>query len=243
MTENVFGVTFRLTNQEPWAHQYVSIIDCRGEKAFRSYYTKWHEVAHLLVLTDQTRLAFRRTGCRADQRDPEEAVMDVIAGRFGFYPPFIASKVTGEISFDYIEELHSKLCPEASQQASLIGFVNAWPSPCLLVQAEKALRKSEQALVDQPAFDFRDPPLAVLRAVRVAGNDAAREGGLTIFPNMRVPERSIIHRAFEERLDEAEADEELSWWEASDGTRLPVQEVRVKARFSWAGVEALVIPH
>lgn len=229
--DDVFGITFKLINQEPWEHQYVSIIDCRGEKVYRAYYTKWHEVAHLLVLTDQTRLAFWRTGCHTDQKNPEESLMDIIAGKFGFYTPFIINKSIGvEITFEVIEKLRLQLCPEASQQSSFIGFVKAWPNPCLLVHAEMAFRKGEHSHLDQQAFDFKEGPIPALRAVHVTPNDAARETGLRIFENMRIPEISIIHRAFKENLDNAEAEEDLSWWEASDGTRLEKRPVKVRVK-------------
>jgi hypothetical protein len=61
LAPHVFGLTIKLQNREPWEPEFVSIIDCRGEKAVRSYFTKWHELAHLLTLTRQTRLVFKRT--------------------------------------------------------------------------------------------------------------------------------------------------------------------------------------
>lgn len=242
LADDVFGVTLKLTNQESWEPQYVSIIDCRGEKAFRSYYTKWHEIAHLLVLTDQTRLAFWRTHCNTEQKNPEEVLMDIIAGKFGFYPQLLGKNIRGEISFEVIEKLRLQLYPEASQQASLIGFVKAWPTPCLLVHAEMAFRKNEQAQLNQQTFDFQKGPAPALRAVHVTANDLAREAGLIIFENMRVPEKSVICRVFNDDLSLAEAEENLSSWETSDGTRLKKCRVRVMAKRSWDSAEALIIP-
>src|SRR6185437_10914935 len=70
---NVFGVTFKRLSRKPWELPYVSVIDCRGDKNYRSYYTKWHELGHLLILTDQMRLSFRRTHFGLDEKDPEES--------------------------------------------------------------------------------------------------------------------------------------------------------------------------
>src|SRR5712692_9054593 len=75
-----FGITYRLKAPRPAQRRFVSVIDCRGEKGFRSYFTKWHELAHLLTLTPQQRLKFYRTHVPADEKDPEESVMDAIAG-------------------------------------------------------------------------------------------------------------------------------------------------------------------
>src|SRR5688572_26306563 len=42
-TDKDFGVTLKLRNREPWELEFVSVIDCRGDKASRAYFTKWHE--------------------------------------------------------------------------------------------------------------------------------------------------------------------------------------------------------
>lgn len=242
LAPNVFGVTFRMRNPEPWESQFVSIIDCRGEKTARSYFTKWHELSHLLVLTDQTRLSFRRTHCDPDLKDPEESLVDIIAGVFGFHGSIVRKYAKGDPSFENFEDLRLKLCPEASLQASLIGFVAAWPKACVLVRAELALKKDEKRRASQLAFGFREAPTPTLRAVNVTPNESAREAGLNIYPNMRVPERSVIHTVFTDGIPYAEAVEDLSWWEASGGLVLPQCKIRVKARRAPTSVEALIVP-
>jgi hypothetical protein len=242
LSEDVFGITFKRCNREPWEPQFVSVIDCRGEKAARSYYTKWHEISHLLVLTEQTRLSFRRTHCPSTKKDPEEALIEVIAGTFGFYSPITQQHAKGEISFETFEDLRRQLCPEASQQSSLIGFVKAWPKPCLLLCAEMAVRKHEEAKLVQQSFHFQNTPLPVLRAVHVTPNDEARKIGMTIYKNMRIPKSSVIYRVFMDGITYDESEENLSWWESSDGTILPERPVRVKAKGSRDSVDAMIIP-
>ena len=61
-------------------------------------------------------------------------------------------------TFDKIASLREQLCPGASDQASLIGFVRAWPQPALLLRAQPALNKAEQAGRAQASFTFRTPP-------------------------------------------------------------------------------------
>lgn len=242
LSDDVYGITFRLTQRESWEPLFVSVIDCRGQKVWREYYTKWHEIAHLLVQTDQMRLSFRRSHGAAVKRDAEEALMEIIAGNFGFYPPIVRPYAKGEISFEAIEELLTQLCPEASIQASLIGFVRAWPKPCLLVHAELGLRRNEEVQLAQKTLDFIEVPVPALRAVHVTANEAARELRMTIFQNMRVPERSVIYQVFSNERDYDEAEEEMSWWQASNGTRLPRQRVLVKAKRIQGSVQALVLP-
>jgi hypothetical protein len=239
---HVFGLTIKLQNREPWEQEFISIIDCRGEKAVRSYFTKWHEIAHLLTLTRHKRLAFKRTHTFVNGGDPEERLMDIIAGHFGFYPRIARKFMNEEISFNAIGRLREQLCPEASLQSSLINFVRCWHHPCILLRAELALKKDEETQLCQGRFDFLDAPQPVLRAGQVSPNDLARKRRFTIHENMRVPECSIISRVFSEAVLYDEAEECLSWWEASNGTRLPQCAVRVKARQSGQSVEALVIP-
>jgi hypothetical protein len=59
---------------------------------------------------------------------------------------------------------------------------------------------------------------------------------------MRVPDQSVIRSVYDGELMYAEAQEELSWWETSDGAVLPQRRIRVVARRSWDGVEALIAP-
>ena len=58
---HVYAITFKLTQPREGDRRFVSVIDCRGDKAGRAYFSKWHELAHLLTLTSQTRLKFCRT--------------------------------------------------------------------------------------------------------------------------------------------------------------------------------------
>jgi hypothetical protein len=242
LAPHVFGLTIELQNRESWEPEFVSIIDCRGEKAMRSYFTKWHELAHLLTLTRQKRLVFKRTHVSVNGNDPEERLMDIIAGHFGFYPQIARKSMNGEISFNAIERLREQLCPEASLQSSLINFVRCWNHPCILLRAEPALKKDEEAQLCQGRFDFLDAPQPALRVVQVSPNDLARERRFTIHKHMRVPEHSIISWVFSGTVLYDEAEECLSWWETSNGTRLPRCVVRVKARRCSQCVEALVMP-
>jgi hypothetical protein len=239
-SDDVLGITYRRSSRESWEPPFVSIIDCRGSNARKAYYTKWHELAHLLILTDQSRLSFQRTVHLAE-KDPEEVMIDIIAGKFGFYDSFIRPCIKGEISFEQIDFLRQSLCPDASNQSSLIGFVNAWPEPCILLLCKEGLKKSVRRQSIQGSFFTILPPPA-LRAVKVTVNEAAREKSIRVHENMRVPEDSIIHSVHAGETDYAEAMEDLSWWETSNGLVLPVQRILVKAKNFWGDTHALIIP-
>lgn len=236
-----YGITIKLHNCDVWEPTYASVIDCRGRKQQRSYHTKWHELGHLLILTDQTRLAFRRTHDPNQPKSAEESLVDTIAGEFSFYPPMIQPLTRGEISFEKIARIRTELCPEASLYSSVLNAAKLWPTPCIWIEAKLARKKSEGDN-GQQSFGFREAPHAVLRAVHITTNDAARQLEITMIPNFRVPSQSVIHRVFYNDLQYAEEEENLAMWQSSDGTRLADCWVRVKAKRIGDSVHALIIP-
>ena len=238
----VYAITFKLTRPREADRRFVSVIDCRDAKAARSYFSKWHELAHLLTLTSQARLKFCRTHSEAEEKDPEEALMDVIAGEVGFCPELVRPHATGEISFERIADLRERLCPDASQQASLIGLVKSWPAPCVLVEARPGLRARERRSLAQGRFLFHDGPAEVLRAVKVTVNSAAERASMIVHRNMRIPGESVIAQVFENGVASLEAEEDLAWWTSSSGRGLAQRPVIVRARRGWQTAEALIVP-
>lgn len=237
----VLGITLRRLNAQPWELPYISIIDCRGENKIRSYYTKWHELVHLLVLTDQTRLVFRRTHVEVQSKSPEESLVDVIAGSFAFYPAIVREHGRGEISFEKIESVRAVVFPEASQQSALLGIFKSWPSACILVEARLAHRVGEGP-GPQQSFSFKNHPIPELRAVHANVNDEANKAGVRVIPRFRVPRESVIHKVFTERIPYSESTEELSSWTSTAGERWQGGSVLVKARLRGDAVQALLIP-
>lgn len=242
LSEDVFGITFRLLNSDPGDLEYVSVIDCRGEKESREYFTKWHEIAHLLTQPKQMRLMFRRTHVKTEQQDAEEYLMDRIAGRIGFFPPIIQRYAKGRASFQSIDDLRERLCPSASRQSATLGIVRAWPAPCLLVEARLGLKRGEYIALSKGKFNPGEEPVPELRAVRVAQSDSAKRTKLFIPWNMRIPKGSVIFSAFNDNVTDAEASENLGWWTASSGTQLPKIPVFVRAKRLRDSVQALIIP-
>jgi hypothetical protein len=236
-----YGITIKLQNRQPWESAYVSVIDCRGRKLQRSYHTKWHELGHLLILTDQTRLAFRRTHDPTQPKSAEESLVDTIAGELSFYPRMIKPLAKGEISFEKIAEIRSELCPDASLYSSILNITKLWPTACVWIEAKLANKKSEQGN-GQHSFGFRKTAPPALRAVHATPNDVARQLGIAVIPHFRVPSQSVIHQVFYDDQPYAEADENLGMWESSDGARLPSVRVRVKAKRIGDSIHALIIP-
>jgi hypothetical protein len=237
---NDLGLTLKLTNPATWEQPYISVIDCRGRKRQQKYHTKWHELGHLLILTDQGRLAFRRSHESGQPKSAEESLVDTIAGEMSFYPDLVKRHLAGPISFERIEQIRRSLCPEASMYSAVLNLSKLWPTPCVWVEALLAAKKSEETA--QESFAFKDPPEKSLRAVHVAANEPARECGLNIIPRFRVPKSSVISHVFEQGLSFGEASEDLAWWESSDGTRLSPCGVHVQAKRIGESIHALVVP-
>ena len=239
--DDTYGITFKLQNPAAWEQPYISIIDSRGRKRQRRYHTKWHELGHLLILTDQTRFAFRRSHDPAHPKSAEESLVDSIAGDLSFYRPLVAPHLTGELSFEKIDEVRATLCPEASMYSAVLNIAKLWPTPCVWVEARLAAKKSEENTLQQ-SFGFREQPQRLLRAVHANANDAARELGLGVIPRFRIPQRSVITRVFETGICD-EAQEDLGWWESSDGTRLAQCKVKVQAKQIGDTIHALIVPN
>jgi hypothetical protein len=236
-----YAITFRRLKPAKWDRAYISVIDCRGDKAFRTYFSKWHELAHLLTLTQQTRLVFRRTHATA-LLDAEEGLMDLIAGEVGFLADFIPSHGLHDISFEMIESVRRQVSPDASFQAASIGIVRALPRPCILLEARLALKKSEERNKAQLrlAIPVHAEPTPSLRAVHATTNQAARDIGIFLPNNWKVPAESVVATVFEFG-GSARAEENLSWWRTSSGARLPNYPVRVEARRIGDSVIALLV--
>ena len=239
---DVYGVTYRKMAARTGERPFVSVIDCRGDKALRAYFTKWHEIGHLLILTDQQRTTYKRTHARGTSKDPEETLVDVIAGHMGFLPQFLVPEIGSDVTFAEVDRIKGKLCPEASLLASAIAYAKHHHQPCVLIEAKLALKKDEESDLLQGSFGFYEPPTPKLRVQVVVPSEYSKEHGLYIPKNYRVPEASIIHRVHDGLQECGVASECLSLWETSDGKRLATLPVQVEARKSFDAVLALISP-
>jgi hypothetical protein len=237
---NVYGVTYRRMTARTGERVFVSAIDCRGDKGLRSYFTKWHEIGHLLILTDQQRSTYKRTHVRASSKDPEETLVDLIAGHMGFFPRFLLPESGTAVTFAEVDRIKGKLCPEASFFSTAIAYAKHHGQPCLLIEAKMALKKKEEANLIQGSFGFYDPPVPKLRVQSVVPSNNARQNGLYIPKNYRVPESSVIHLAHNGQQDHAAAGECLSLWESSDGKCLGPMPIQIEVRQSFDSVLALI---
>jgi hypothetical protein len=241
-----FGLTIKRKHRRSVSgDKYVAVIDCRGEKATRRFFTRWHEIAHLLVLEKELDAPVRRSS-----HDPVERLMDDIAGRIGFYEPLFGPVFAREhtkppLELKTVEAIRNAYCDKASFQSTLFACHRRMNTPVVYLEAEMKYKADEERRLrsKQRRFFADDPPVARLRVGLTVPNQAATEEDFCIVPNMRVPEGSVIHTLHSDAsADQASGSENLGAWEFSDGSSLPDCEVWVDARKVGNRVIAIVQP-
>jgi hypothetical protein len=235
--EDSYGVTLRLLKRRDWEPEHVSVIDCRGSKKYKTYYTKWHELAHLLTLTQQGQLKFRRT--HAERQAADEALMELVAGHFGYWSEILQRHLAGDLTFETLTRIRAEQCPEASWQSFVHAAIDRWTEPAVYVKAALGLKRAEERQRNQKSM-WLIPASGKLRLADVVVNESARSRGAELFPNMRVPEQSILHRIYARQEDPGSADECLSMWESSDRGALHACAVVVNGRRANEAVEGLI---
>ena len=225
--------------------KYVAVIDCRGEKGTRRFFTRWHEIAHLLVLEKELDALVRRSS-----HDPIERLMDEIAGRIGFYEPLFGPVFDGQhkrglLKLKTIEAIRNAYCDNASFQATLFACQRRMTTPVIYVEAELKYKADEERRLrsKQRKFFSDDRPVAKLRVGMTVPNQAAIDQNIRVVQNMRVPEESIVHKLHTNpSAEQASGKENLGSWEFSDGTSLPDRIVWVDARKAGDRTIAIVQP-
>lgn len=230
--------------------RYVAFIDLRGEKAARRYFTRWHEIAHLLTMVKQLELPFRHRS--SGPRDPIEQLMDVIAGEVGFYEPMFrpavegAVTLEGRLTFAIVDNIRASMCPQASFHATLIACSRFAPTPVVNLEVGMGLKKAEADLLrsGQMGMFGSTEPEKKLRALVAVSNDAAKKVGLRVNPNMQVPDVSLLAYLFHDSDDQREAvgRESLLTWRHSDGTSTGEMDVVIEARRMRDRVIAIATP-
>lgn len=213
--------------------RFVAVIDCRGNKLARRFFTRWHEIAHRLTTHadgGETEPAYR------SEHDPIERMMDEIAGHIGFYEPIFypayqqANVGKSHLKLGTVEAIVDRAFPAASFQATLFACVRRLTTPVIYLEAAIGHNKEGRRRLATPSLFDDDPPPGELRVMSVMQNEAAQEERFMIPINMRVPVVSVIHRLFDaEPQSDGEGNENLSQWE-SRGKTLASRAVVVEAR-------------
>jgi hypothetical protein len=197
------------------SRRYLAIIDARGGRSPRAYFTAWHEIAHLLLCPPRQRVfdGFRCSPNEVQRRkDPLESAVDHIAGLLAFWEPIfkpaLLSAAGHNLTFAAIEAAAEQVAPCASLYAASLAATRVWGDAAVFVTGEEATKTNGTGLA--------------LRLQTVIPNDPARRLDLNLRRSMRVPTASALWRAFHETPDaECAANEDQALWEVSGRGNLP----------------------
>lgn len=235
------GITLERENWDAVKHQYLAVIDARGQRRNRAYFTTWHEIVHLLVHPAQKEFpGFRRTpSMKEKNKDPLESLVDHITGHVAFYKPFYDPIITSEIekyngiTFNSIESAKNRAAPNASLFATAIQSINYYNSPTILIKVAERFKKREERIIEssQQSFNFAKPDFTPKLRIEtlIDNNSAKKKNTFEIRRNMRVPQDSVLYRLFEDPFgDQLTAIENQDWWETSSSGHLKSLVIKVE---------------
>ena len=250
--KETFGTTYtRLNVTSGMSKRYVAFIDCRGEKSHRRFFTRWHEIAHLLTNPPKVGQPVNRSTIA---RCPVEQLMDKIAGIVGFYDPIFRRALYRHahesLTLEQVEAIRATYCPVASFQATLIACIQRVDEPAIYVEVGIGYKKAEGEKVysNQMSFLPDDLPESKLRVLQASPNIAARTARIRIDPHMEVPAGSLIARLFSSdcatpTIFSSSGVESLSIWKHSDGSDLGTMDVWIAAKRVGSRILAIVKPY
>lgn len=248
------GITLERFEPDPRVFRYLAVVDGRGERASRVYFTSWHELAHFLAHPWQLAFpGFRRTPASIEWvKDPIESVIDHIAGKVAFYPALFGPALErgmaqhGGLTFAAIDAAREVAVPAASLFATAMAAVNLASIPTLFVVAEMALKADERRALRSPQQTFSFAPAQArekLRVTTLVGNEAAARCALGIRRNMRVPGDCVLMRAQQNPGDiTLRGIEDQASWESSRGGPLEPLSICVEAARRGRFVYGLITP-
>ena len=236
LDDSTDAVILQRQNRGDWEMPFLAVINCRGWHHSRRYFSKWHEVIHLLLDGNQLRFAFRKRA--AKRKHPEEVLVDKITGELAFHPdlfgPVLQNELeaAGRLTFDVVERVRAEIAPDASRESALYACVRHCPEPVFFLKAKLGYKNSERRQLDDLLSGLEDTnlPEPKLRVRSSSANDAASRSGIRFHENMQVPETSLVSAAYNGSIDRADGQESVEIWQTSDGG--PIGE-------GYVGIEAL----
>jgi len=236
LDDSTDAVILQRQNRADWEMPYLAVINCRGWHRSRRYFSKWHEVIHLLLDGKQLRFAFRKRA--AKRKHPEEVLVDKIAGELAFHPdlfgPVFRAELesAGRLTFDVVERVLAEIAPDASRESALYACVRHCPDPVFFLRARLLYKNSEKRQLDDllSGLDDVNLPQPKLRVLSSSPNDAARRIGIRFHENMQVPETSLVSQAFNGSRDRVDGQEHLEIWQTSSGGPIGHGRLYIEAR-------------
>lgn len=242
---------------KPGARRYVAFIDVRGKQRDRAYFTIWHELAHLLIIPPGEPYAPKRRSPTEEKKqvDPEERLVDIIAGKLAFYKPLFAPMLNqavfeeGELNFKVIERAAGEASTRAitaSLWATARATIRVIDRPACLVEVERRHKASVKRHLQKASGDLFDyKPEKELRLKQCVHNEEARRSGsVELRKNMRVPKKSVLtdaHCTVQGRRNFQNM-EDQSWWATSSEGALSPLPLKICAVRRGSYTYGLVMP-
>lgn len=168
------------------SYNYIAVIDCRDNKKYRKYFSRWHEISHILTSRN---ISFEKPLHRSfnikSENDPIEKLMDNIAGEIGFYYPIFTKHLEPLLKkdgfrFDIIPEINKKCEIDSSFISTLIACFNQADIPMIYIEVGLGLKKDEISEINQGSlFGSEYLPKPKLRVLKVRNNKSAKILDLT----------------------------------------------------------------
>ncbi|MCL4873558.1 hypothetical protein KJ039_05710 [bacterium] len=213
-------------NRHPWEQPYLAVINCRGSHSLKKYFSKWHEIVHLLLDGKQLRFAFRRTPSL--KREPEEILVDRVAAVLAHHPAYLEPALeeenlsNGKLSFEMIDRIRKKLAPEASRLSTTIACIKKTKEPICFLRARLGFKKDEERLLfamEHEVIKEKFAPVMKLRIREATSSLKLEELEIRFHKNMEIPTTSIISKAFDGNDYESYTGAELlQTWTTSKGS-------------------------
>lgn len=240
LTGDTEGLLLCHPHPAPGDLSYLAVIDMRGERAIRGYFTVWHELSHLLVSPPQLAFeGFRRSpATEARRKDALEHVVDDVAGLVGFFEPLFGpvldaecAACDGRMGIAALERVRAAAAPNASFLATALAAIRRSDEAVGFVCATRFRKRAESSSV---------PPS--LRIQSAIWSSRARREGIAIAQNLRVPPTSVLARVEAAQCgDELWADEDQQWWETS--ARGSLGSLPLKVAAAWRGAVTYAVVH
>jgi hypothetical protein len=231
------AIIFQRQHQRAWERPFLAVINCSGWHGLRRYFSKWHEIVHLILDGKQLRFAFRRT--LSDRREPEEILVDRVAAVLAFYSdifdPVFRRKIafSGRLTFDVVDAVRNEVVPDASRLATLLACLSRCHFPVSFIRAKMGYKRSEEKLLAEYGTSLfpREfpPPRAKLRVHDVSHSPAMEKSGIRIHKNMEIPKSSIIGSSLNNvKGDIGRGREQLASWRTSSTGPIGYGEIEVE---------------
>ena len=235
LDDSTDAVILQRQNRDPWEMPFLAAINCRGWHRSRSYFSKWHEVIHLLLDGRQLRFAFRKTN--AKKKHPEEVLVDKIAGVLAFHPdlfqPVLSRHLAraGCLTFDVVERVRAEIAPDASRESTLYACLRNCADPVYFIRARLGYKHAETKQLDDllSGLSETNAPQARLRVRLASASPAVQPLGIRLHENMQVRETSLAAEAFAAGQRSVRGREALEIWQTSEGGPIGSGDIEIEA--------------